>query len=315
MHRVSPERSVDCFVIVLLALTFAAASARGAEAIDESALAAKGQAIASQDPLAVELRNREPDGPSRRGFDIGMAVAEGQTLPGPGKDRIRDSLSPDQRQGFNAAVAFSLERNANAELAAVGAKIALRDPTLAQARTDDLDVFYWLGFDIATGIFGDPALGAKGNTATGPGSSKIRNALSPSAQRGFDASVKLNLSRNYIARPTVPSGPHGSSVPGSPSAIVISQVYGGGGTAGATFANDFVELLNRGDEPIDLAGWSIQYASASGAVWQVTPLAGLIAPGQYFLIGETGAVGAGAALPSPDLTGRTAMAAGAGKSR
>ena len=28
--------------------------------------------------------------------------------------------------------------------------------------------------------------------------------------------------------------------------IVISQVYGGGGNAGATYKNDFIELFNRG---------------------------------------------------------------------
>jgi hypothetical protein len=54
-------------------------------------------------------------------------------------------------------------------------------------------VFYRLGFDIATGIFGNPALGAQGNTAWGPGSQKIRDSLSPAGQRGFNASVKFHL--------------------------------------------------------------------------------------------------------------------------
>ena len=46
--------------------------------------------------------------------------------------------------------------------------------------------------------------------------------------------------------------------------VVISQVYGGGGNAGATFQNDFVEIFNRGNTTVSLAGWSIQYASATG---------------------------------------------------
>jgi hypothetical protein len=58
-------------------------------------------------------------------------------------------------------------------------------------------VFFRLGFDIASGIFGDPAGGAQGNTATGPGSLGVRNALSPAAQRGFNASVALHLGRKY----------------------------------------------------------------------------------------------------------------------
>ena len=54
-----------------------------------------------------------------------------------------------------------------------------------------------LGFDIATGIFGDPALGALGNTAKGPGSLKIRDGLSLAAREGFDSSMAFHLSRDY----------------------------------------------------------------------------------------------------------------------
>ena len=165
--------------------------------IDVSGLAAKGEAIASKDPLAVELRSREQNDSGRRGFDIGMAAAEGDTAPGPGKQRIHDSLTPAEQGGFTTAVTFSLERNRNADFAARGAVIAEKDPVVAAGRTVDPDVLYWLGFDIATGIFGDPALGAQGNTATGPGSLKIRDGLSAPGQRGFNASVALHLSRKY----------------------------------------------------------------------------------------------------------------------
>ena len=51
-------------------------------------------------------------------------------------------------------------------------------------------------------------------------------------------------------------------------------VYGGGGNAGATFRNDFIEMFNRGTAPMALGGWSVQYASAAGTTWQVTPLPG-----------------------------------------
>jgi hypothetical protein len=123
-------------------------------------------------------------------------VAEGQTLPGPGKQKIGASLPPAEQRGFNIAVSFSLERNRNADFAAKGAAIAKVDEKVAAARTLESDVFYWLGFDIATGIFGDPALGAQGNTATGPGSLKIRDSLSPAGQRGFNASVKFHLGQD-----------------------------------------------------------------------------------------------------------------------
>lgn len=156
-------------------------------------MVAKGEAIANKDPLALELRNRQPEGPVRRGFDIGMAAAEGQTLPGPSKQALHDSLGLGEREGFATAVSFSLDRNRNADAAAAGAAIAQIDSSVASARTADRNVLYWLGFDIATGIFGDRAHGALGNTATGPGSLKIRDALSAPGQKGFNASVAFHL--------------------------------------------------------------------------------------------------------------------------
>jgi hypothetical protein len=166
--------------------------------IDLDALAGRGPAITEQDPLAVELRGQQPDDAARRGFDIGMAAAERQTEWGPGKQRILDSLpGRAEREGFKAATSFSLERNRYAERAALGAKIAAEDETVAEVRDADPDPFYRLGFDIATAIFGDKARGAQGNTTTGPGSLGIRNSLSPAAQRGFDAAVQFHLSRKY----------------------------------------------------------------------------------------------------------------------
>ncbi|HEY7397042.1 MAG TPA: lamin tail domain-containing protein [Gaiellaceae bacterium] len=99
---------------------------------------------------------------------------------------------------------------------------------------------------------------------------------------------------------------------GSPDAV-ISQVYAGGGNAGATYTNDFVELFNRGGTAVDLTGWTIQYASAASTSWQSTALAGTIAPGRHYLVqlGSTAAVGA--ALPAPDATGTTNLAASGGK--
>lgn len=178
-------------ILVATLLCAAAVTTASAQTVDE--LAARGGSIAAQDPLAVELRNQQPDGLARRGFDIGMAAAEGQTAPGPGKQRIYDALSRPEQGGFRAAVSFSLERNNNAQLAATGAAIARSDERTAAARNAEPDVFYKLGFDIASGIFGDRALGALGNTLTGPGSLKIRDSLSASGQRGFNASVKFHL--------------------------------------------------------------------------------------------------------------------------
>jgi predicted extracellular nuclease len=102
---------------------------------------------------------------------------------------------------------------------------------------------------------------------------------------------------------------------GSPD-VVISQVYGGGGNAGAPLRNDFIELYNRGTAPVDLTGWSVQYSSATGADWQITPVAGAIQPGRYYLVQEAeGANTAAPALPAPDATGTIAMSGTAAKVR
>lgn len=161
------------------------------------ALAAKGEAIATQDSLAGELRDQQVDEAARRGFDIGLGASEGQTLWGPGKQQIMDSLATSEQQGFAIAAYYTVDRNRNAKLAAAGHAIASADPALAQARSVEADGRYGLGFDIATALFGDSKLGAEGNTSTGPGSLGIRDALSAPAQRGFDAAVEILLSRDH----------------------------------------------------------------------------------------------------------------------
>lgn len=95
--------------------------------------------------------------------------------------------------------------------------------------------------------------------------------------------------------------------------VVISQVYGGGGNSGATLTNDYIELQNRGSSPVDVSGWSVQYASAAGATWQTTPLSGTIAPGARYLVAEAAGSGGTTPLPTPDATGSIPMSATAGK--
>lgn len=95
--------------------------------------------------------------------------------------------------------------------------------------------------------------------------------------------------------------------------IVISQVYGGGGNAGATFKNDFIELFNRGTSPVTVTGWSVQYASAAGTSWAKTDLTGTIQPGRYYLVQESAGAGGTINLPTPDASGGILMSATAGK--
>lgn len=94
--------------------------------------------------------------------------------------------------------------------------------------------------------------------------------------------------------------------------VLISQIYGAGGNSGATYNRDYVELHNRSDVSINLTGWSVQYASATGTSWQSLSLSGSIAPGKFFLVG-LGSGSSGAALPAVDASGTMNMSATTGK--
>ncbi len=97
------------------------------------------------------------------------------------------------------------------------------------------------------------------------------------------------------------------------SSVVISQIYGAGGNSGATYQNDYVELFNLSSAPVSVAGWSVQYASATGTGnFSAVALSGSIPAGGYYLVKLAGGT-TGTPLPAADATGATNMAAGGGK--
>ncbi len=95
--------------------------------------------------------------------------------------------------------------------------------------------------------------------------------------------------------------------------LVISQVYGGGGNAGAVYTRDFIEIFNRSAIPVTMTNWSVQYASATGTTWAITTLNGTVPAGGYFLVAQAAGTGGTTALPMPDVTGTLALAGTAGK--
>ncbi|MDX6406823.1 MAG: hypothetical protein QOH70_4278 [Blastocatellia bacterium] len=126
--------------------------------------------------------------------------------------------------------------------------------------------------------------------------------------------VLLLIAAGQIQSRLLPS----TSSPAISPAVVISQVYGGGGNGGSTFRNDFIELFNFSNATVDVSNWSVQYASAAGTSWQVTNLCPsgntcTIAPGRYYLIQEAQGAGGTTNLPTADATGVIAMSASAGK--
>ena len=89
--------------------------------------------------------------------------------------------------------------------------------------------------------------------------------------------------------------------------VVISQVYGGGGNAGATYKNDYIELYNADSVAVNLGTWSVQYTSSAGSTWSRTLLVGSIQPGHYYLVQEAAGTGGTVSLPTPDATGTIGM--------
>ncbi|HEX5702834.1 MAG TPA: Calx-beta domain-containing protein [Pyrinomonadaceae bacterium] len=134
-----------------------------------------------------------------------------------------------------------------------------------------------------------------------------------------DETFRVNLSNSTGGAGIAPPGFGTGTIKNDDTAnLVISQVYGGGNNSGATFKNDYIEIFNRGTTTVDLAGWSVQQASATGTSWSVTQLCPLgpclIAPGKYFLVKESPTSPTiGADLPTPDATGTSNLATSGGK--
>ena len=70
------------------------------------------------------------------------------------------------------------------------------------------------------------------------------------------------------------------------SPVMINEAYLSGGSSGSAFKNKFVELYNSSDAAVSLAGWSLQYrsATATAAPTGITPLTGSIPAKGYFLV-------------------------------
>lgn len=139
-------------------------------------------------------------------------------------------------------------------------------------------------------------------------SPSIPPALRGRRAKAIAVALPVGLAASLIALPfTAQATP-------SPDAV-ISEVFGGGGNAGASLTNDFIELGNAGDGPFDLTGWSVQYLSGSPSPtskWQVTEIKGAIPAGGSYLVEEAKGSGGDTPLPAPDAAGTIAMSASSG---
>lgn len=182
--------------------------------------------------------------------------------------------------------------------------------------TNDIIITPPAGFEISltsgSGFVANPSTLTLSQTGGVVASGSIFVRFAPKSAQVYSGNIS-HTSIGATAQDVAVSGT-GIAVSTTPQ-VVISQVYGGGGNSGAAYMNDFIELFNRGTSSVNLTGWSVQYASATGTSWtNTTALTNVtLAPGQYYLIKGASGGAVGAVLPTPDATGTINMSATTGK--
>ena len=121
--------------------------------------------------------------------------------------------------------------------------------------------------------------------------------------------IHLLVLLSLLALPLAAAPASGSGA----GSIVVGELYASGGNSGAAYANDYVELFNRGAASVAIDGWTLQYASAASATWQQTVLSGSIPAGGRYLVQLASGGANGAATPTADATGTSNLAATGGK--
>ncbi|MFC6997177.1 cadherin-like beta sandwich domain-containing protein [Rufibacter roseus] len=201
--------------------------------------------------------------------------------------------------------AFDLETNIN--LAGSNGKVALVSSTteLTGANPTSTTIIDLVGYGTVNGYEGTGAAPAASNSTSVERKANSTSTTTSMAAGGDDAKKgngfdSNNNNADFIVSST-PTPQHlGSGTEPAIIRVVISEVYGGGGNVGAPYKSDFVELYNPTNQAIDLTGWSIQEADATGSNWAKTNLPAKSIPAKgYFLF--RGATGDGEAdLPTAD---------------
>jgi endonuclease G, mitochondrial len=178
--------------------------------------------------------------------------------------------------------------------------------TVALTGSDDHGSYAWSAI-AGTGISSVNVTGGQGTASA---------TFTVILQSGFDGTATFTATLSDGVNAPVQQLVNITVTPAPPVVdhLVISQVYGGGGNTGATYKNDYIEIYNPTvGTTFDVAGWTLQYASATGSSWtNMTPLGGLIGPGEYFLVQLAGGTN-GSTLPTPNLDGDINMSATTGK--
>ncbi len=155
-----------------------------------------GTASTEHPPICDAARSaRARNSPAAPGLErqclaSGGSLAPPAGLPPPPPDPPPpDTSAPTTMPTLPPASATSIDPTRIDGLAALGSTIAGQDSALDDARSVDPGAAFQRGFDIATGLFADPRLGAEGRPDTDPEAAAIRASLGVDGRRGFDAAA------------------------------------------------------------------------------------------------------------------------------
>ena len=173
--------------------------------------------------------------------------------------------------------------------------------TVNLSGTDDGGIFNWTATP-GTGV-------ASVNVTGGQGTASVTYTVTLNA--GFNGTATFTATLSDNVNPPVNQAVNINvlSAGSTPNHVVISQLYGGGGNSGATYTNDFIELFNPTASPVSLAGWSVQYSSATntGAFSGLQPIGGTIGPGEYYLISLASGGAVGSPLPTANVVNNSGI--------
>lgn len=148
-----------------------------------------------------------------------------------------------------------------------------------------------------------PALAISGATLLDSG---VAVELQTATQQPLSYSLSVDGGlRDVFGAPVIASGTFAGYVALCPPPVVINQIYAAGGGSGAVLTHDFVELRNTTASPINLSGWSLTYASASGLFQSGTGLAVTVPARGYLLVQLASGGTNGVALPTADQSNTT----------
>jgi uncharacterized protein len=264
----------------------------------------------------IELFNRGSEPVNLSGWSVQYASATGSTWQ---VTALSGTLQPgqyylvQQAQGAGGTTPLPTpDASGTIAMSATNGKVALVDSTTSLSGTCPAGVVDFVGFGSTANCFeGSGPTATLSNTTA---ALRVGDGCVDTDDNAADFGTGAPTPRNTASPLNVCDGSEPPPPPPSDgSDLVVSQVYGGGGNSGATYTHDFIELFNRGSEPVNLSGWSVQYASATGSTWQVTALSGTLQPGQYYLVQQAQGAGGTTPLPTPDASGTIAMSATNGK--